>query len=43
MFEGFQLARMEIGNVTLRVRYGGRGAPAMLLHGSPGTHLIWHR
>lgn len=27
MFDGFQLDRVETGEVTLRVGYGGRGEP----------------
>jgi len=26
MFDGFQLAHVDVGEVTLRVRYGGEGA-----------------
>jgi pimeloyl-ACP methyl ester carboxylesterase len=29
--------------VTLRVRHGGSGPPAVLLHGHPRTHATWHR
>jgi haloacetate dehalogenase len=28
MFDGFQLDRVDVGDVTLRVRYGGNGEPA---------------
>jgi haloacetate dehalogenase len=43
MFEGFALDRIDVGEVTLRVRYGGAGAPILLLHGHPRTHTTWHR
>ncbi len=43
MFEGFTLANVDVGEVTLRVRYGGRGQPVVLLHGHPRTHTTWHR
>jgi haloacetate dehalogenase len=43
MFDGFQLDRVDVGEVTLRVRYGGEGAPVVLLHGHPRTHTTWHR
>ena len=43
MFEGFRLDRIEVGNVQLRVRYGGRGPAVLLLHGHPRTHVTWHR
>jgi haloacetate dehalogenase len=43
MFDGFTLDRISVGEVTLRVRYGGQGAPVVLLHGHPRTHTTWHR
>ena len=43
MFDGFRLDRVDVGDVTLRVRYGGEGEPVVLLHGHPRTHMTWHR
>jgi haloacetate dehalogenase len=43
MFEGFELEYVDVGEVTLRVRHGGRGEPVVLLHGHPRTHTTWHR
>jgi hypothetical protein len=43
MVDGFQLDRVDVGEVTLRVRYGGEGEPVVLLHGHPRTHTTWHR
>lgn len=43
MFEGFKLEHVDLGDVTLRVRHGGSGAPVLLLHGHPRTHATWHR
>ena len=43
MFNGFQLDRIDVGDVTLRVRCGGEGEPVVLLHGHPRTHTTWHR
>src|SRR6202012_1597230 len=42
MFDGFQLDHVDVGDVTLRVRYGGSGPPVVLLHGHPRTHTTWH-
>jgi len=42
MFEGFNAEHVDVGDVTLRVRYGGTGAPVVLLHGHPRTHTTWH-
>ena len=42
MFEGFELRRVEVNEVTLRVRVGGSGPPVLLLHGHPQTHAMWH-
>jgi len=41
-FEGFTLERIDIGEVTVRVRHGGEGPPLVLLHGHPRTHATWH-
>ena len=35
MFDGFRLDRVDVGDVMLRVRYGGEGQPVVLLHGHP--------
>jgi haloacetate dehalogenase len=43
MFDGFDLERVDIGEVELRVRHGGAGPPLLLLHGHPRTHTTWHR
>ncbi|MCW2619306.1 MAG: dehH [Modestobacter sp.] len=40
-FDGFELSRIGVGEVTLRVRVGGAGPPLLLLHGYPETHLMW--
>src|SRR5687767_6324954 len=42
-FEGFDEQRVDVGDVTLRVRVGGSGPPVVLLHGHPRTHTTWHR
>jgi haloacetate dehalogenase len=42
-FDGFELAHVDVGEVTLRVRHGGAGPPVVLLHGHPRTHATWHR
>ncbi|MGC4940263.1 alpha/beta fold hydrolase [Kribbella sp. DT2] len=42
MFEDFTLDRIPVGDVTLRVRYGGSGPPVVLLHGHPRTHTTWY-
>jgi haloacetate dehalogenase len=43
VFAGFTLENVDVGDVTLRVRYGGGGPPVVLLHGHPRTHTTWHR
>jgi haloacetate dehalogenase len=43
MFDGFRLERIDVGEVSLRVRHGGSGTPLLLLHGHPRTHTTWHR
>jgi hypothetical protein len=32
-FDGFELEHIVVGDVRLRVRHGGSGPPALLLHG----------
>jgi haloacetate dehalogenase len=41
-FDEFALDRVDVGEVTLRVRHGGSGSPVVLLHGHPRTHATWH-
>jgi haloacetate dehalogenase len=41
-FDGFALDRVDVGEVTLRVRRGGAGPPVVLIHGHPRTHATWH-
>jgi haloacetate dehalogenase len=43
MFEGFRLDHLDVGEVTLRVRFGGTGPAVLLVHGHPRTHATWHR
>ncbi|WP_267553091.1 alpha/beta fold hydrolase [Rhizobium rhizogenes] len=41
MFDRFELAMIDVGQGSLRVRYGGSGPPLLLLHGHPRTHMTW--
>jgi haloacetate dehalogenase len=43
MLEGFETIAIDRGGVRLNVRRGGSGAPLLLLHGHPQTHVMWHR
>lgn len=43
MFEGLVDELVDVGDVTLRVRYGGEGPPVLLVHGHPRTGATWHR
>ena len=42
MFEGFTSTDIEGPAGTLRTLRGGQGAPLLLLHGHPQTHVMWH-
>jgi haloacetate dehalogenase len=41
MFDGFRLDFVDVGEVRLRVRYGGNGPAVLLVHGHPRTHTTW--
>lgn len=38
---GFDESTVSVGGVELHVASGGEGAPVLLLHGFPETHLTW--
>ncbi len=42
MFDSFVMEQVYLGEVSVRVRHGGTGAPVVLLHGHPRTHTTWH-
>lgn len=41
-FPGFTERRVAVPRGLLRLRMGGSGPPALLLHGNPQTHAMWH-
>ncbi|GAA1735711.1 alpha/beta hydrolase [Luedemannella helvata] len=43
MLEDFIDERVDLGEVTLRVRHGGAGPAVLLVHGHPRTGATWHR
>jgi haloacetate dehalogenase len=43
MFDGFERTTIETTNATIHLVKGGRGAPVILLHGYPQTHVMWHK
>ena len=43
MFDNFTLEHIDLGEVTVRVRFGGTGPAVLLLHGHPRTSATWHR
>jgi haloacetate dehalogenase len=43
MFDDFALHTVAAADQQFRVRVGGTGAPVLLLHGHPQTHVMWHR
>jgi haloacetate dehalogenase len=42
VFEGFATEELETERGTIHARVAGSGAPLLLLHGYPQTHLMWH-
>ena len=43
MFQGFTAAQIETSETVINLVYGGIGPPALLLHGYPQTHAMWHK
>lgn len=43
LFPGFRQERIRRGDIEINVRVGGHGAPLLLLHGYPQTHVMWHK
>ena len=41
MLEDFDAAEVQTGETSIFVRRSGSGAPLLLLHGFPQTHLMW--
>lgn len=44
MFEGFAVHDVDVSpGITIHARVGGSGPAVLLLHGSPQTHVCWHK
>lgn len=43
MFEGFNRQTVATQSVDINVLSHGSGAPLLLLHGYPQTHVMWHK
>jgi haloacetate dehalogenase len=43
MFDGFESFTIPANGVAIHGVRGGSGAPLLLLHGYPQTHVIWHK
>lgn len=41
-FPGFTHEHIELSTGAIRLRRAGSGAPLLLLHGNPQTHVMWH-
>jgi haloacetate dehalogenase len=43
LFPGFERKQVATSGATINVVRGGRGAPLLLIHGYPQTHVEWHK
>lgn len=43
MFEKFEVFDIQVQNIIIHGVQNGRGAPLLLLHGYPQTHVMWHK
>ncbi|MBV8772269.1 MAG: alpha/beta hydrolase, partial [Deltaproteobacteria bacterium] len=43
MFEGFTRERIKTSGAEIALVRGGSGAPLLLVHGYPQTHVMWHK
>src|SRR5262249_18403452 len=43
MFPGFERMRIPAGEVAIHAARGGHGPPALLPHGFPPSHVMWHK
>ena len=43
VLDDFQTFELRRDGVRIHGRIGGQGAPLLLLHGHPQTHVMWHR
>src|SRR5947199_10842397 len=42
-FPGFKSMRINTSGAAINAGVAGSGPPALLLHGYPETHVIWHK
>jgi haloacetate dehalogenase len=43
LFPGFKTAKIKTSGATINLVSGGKGAPVLLMHGYPQTHVLWHK
>lgn len=43
LFPGFTARRVRTNGAEIFLRHGGAGAPLLLLHGNPQSHVCWHQ
>jgi haloacetate dehalogenase len=43
LFPGFQTRTIQTSDVAIHTVHGGSGPPLLLIHGSPQSHVEWHK
>ena len=43
MFEQFKQDKINVNEININYKIGGKGEPLLLLHGYPQSHILWRK